>query len=500
LGEFIYEQPAVGDTEYIFKHALTQEVAYNSVLIERRREIHERSAASIEELFGDKLDDHIDALAHHYSRSGNASKAVGFLRRAAEQARNRSAYKDALDYANEALRLLAEIPESLERDRDEIAIQGIRAVLLGATKGFAAAELAVCLNRGLELCERIGEGPEMFGVMFGLWNFNFARNRLHNAMKLAEKILNLTRFVSSETAEAGAHSAFGATCLWRGEFRAAHQHLEQANAIYDRDITRFLPMFQARVVPSRAQSSWASWMIGSPDQAYARAEEALALATRLGSPFSLVFALMHAIALAHLRGDYSVIRLRAETMMQIATEQGFPYWSAIASMVIGRVLVGEGNHDAGITRMRDAMATLRETGGELIYNYALSLLAESYLMAREPGNGLAVTAEAFEGIETSGQHMYEAELWRLRGELLALRGGAETEAEHSFERALRVARSQKARSWELRATASLSRLLTRQGKRDEARTMLAEIYNWFSEGFDTADLKDAKALLDELTV
>jgi class 3 adenylate cyclase/tetratricopeptide (TPR) repeat protein len=495
LGEFIYEQPAFPESEYTFKHALTQEVAYNSVLIERRRELHERTAIALEELFAGKLDEQIDALAHHYSRSGNAAKAVGFLQRAAEQARTRSAYDDAIGYVNEALRLLAELPESWERDRDEITIQGIRGLLLAATQGFAAADLAQCLNRGLELCKRIGEGPEMYGVMFGLWNFNLARNRLDDAMKLAEKILNLSRLMNTELAEAGAHSAFGATCLWRGEFSAACQHLEQANAIYDRDIGRYLPMYKARVVPSRAQTSWALWMIGYPDRAHARAEEALAFAARLGSPFSTVYALMHAIALNHLRGDYSMIRPRAETMIQIAREQGYPYWSAVASVVIGRVLVGEGNHDAGIIQMRDAMITLRDTGGELVYNYALSLLAESYLMGHEPDRGLETVAEAFKGIETSGQHMHEAELWRLRGELLILHGGAETEAESSFYRALQVAQGQQARSWELRAATSLARLLIAQHRQDEARSNLAPILARFTEGFESTDLKEAATLL-----
>jgi predicted ATPase len=332
-----------------------------------------------------------------------------------------------------------------------------------------------------------------------LWNFNLARNRLHHAMTLAQQILNLARLMNTELTEAGAHSAFGSTCLWRGEFVAAHQHLEQANAIYDRDIDRYLPMFQARVVPSRAQASLALWMIGHSDQALARAEEALAFATRLRNPFSKLFALMHAIALAHFRGDSSMVQSGAETMIHTAGEQGFPYWSAIASMVIGRVLVGEGNYDAGIMRMRDAMVALQETGGELIYNYAPSLLAESYLVAREPESGLAVVAEAFKGIETSGQRMQEAEIWRLRGELFVLRGDAEAEAERSFHRAVQVAQRQQARSWELRATTSLDRLLANRQRVDEAHSILAEAYGWFTEGFDTADLKEAKALLDDLS-
>jgi class 3 adenylate cyclase/tetratricopeptide (TPR) repeat protein len=498
LGEFIYERPAFPESEYTFKHALTQEVAYNSVLIERRRELHERTAAAMEEIFAAKLDEQVDALAHHYSRSGNAPKAVAFLRRAAEQARTRSAYDEALGYVNEALRLLADMPDSRERDRDEVAIHGIRGLLLAATKGFAAAEIGQCLNRGIELCKRIGEGPEMYGVMFGLWTFNLARNRLHDAMKLAEKILGLSRLMNTELAAAAAHSAYGATCLWRGEFLAAYQHLQEANAAYDRDLDRFLPMYNARVVPSRAETSWALWMIGCPDQAHARAEEAVALATRLRSPFSMVFALMHAIALAHLRGDYGTIRLRAETMMQIAREQGFPYWSAIASMVIGRTLVGEGSHDAGIICMRDAMATLRETGGELIYNYALSLLAESYLEARDPEKGLAAVTEALKVVEVSGQHMHEAELWRLRGELLILHRDAEAEAEGSFHHALQVAQSQRARSWELRAATSLARLLRAHNRPAEAKSYLASTIAAMTEGFENADFRQASELLAQV--
>jgi class 3 adenylate cyclase/tetratricopeptide (TPR) repeat protein len=498
LGEFIYERPAFPESEYTFKHALTQEVAYNSLLIERRRELHERTAAILEELFADKLDEQIDALAHHYSRSGNAAKAVGFLRRAAEQARARSAYDDAIGYVNEALRLLPELPDSWERDRDEVAIQGIRGLLLAATRGFAAPEIGQCLKRGVELCKRIGEGPEMYGIMFGLWNFNLARNRLHDAMKLAEKILNLSRLMNTELAEATAHSAVGATCLWRGEFTVAYEHLQQANAIYDRDIAGFLPMYKARVVPSRAQTSWALWMIGYPDQANTRAEEAVEFAARLRSPFSMVFALMHAIALAHLRGDHSMIRPRAEAMMQIAREEGFPYWSAIASMVIGRTLVGEGNHDAGIIQMCDAMAGLRKTGGELIYNYALSLLAESYLTAREPEKGLAAIAEALNGIETSGQHMHEAELWRLRGELLLLHHDDDGEADRSFRRALQVAQDQQARSWELRCATSLAGFLRDHDRQDEARSTLAPAIGKFTEGYESSDFKEAAALMGDL--
>ena len=239
--------------------------------------------------------------------------------------------------------------------------------------------------------------------------------------------------------------------------------------------------------------------MGYSDQAHTRAEEAIELATRLGGPFSMAYALMYAIVLAHFRRDHSLIRPRAESLIQIAREHGFPYWSAIASMVIGRVLVDEGSHDAGIIRMRDAMGALRDTGGELVYGYALSLLAESYLRAREPEKGLDVVAEALTEIEASGQQIHEAEIWRLRGELLLLRGSAVAEAERSFMQALQVARRQQAGSWELRAATSLARLLAERGRHDEAKSNLAPILASTTEGFETADFKEGAVLLRQLS-
>ena len=459
--------------------------------------MHERAATAIEELFADKLDDHLSALAQHYSRSGNAPKAVAFLRRAAEQARMRSAYDDAIRYLNEALGLLPEMPDSVERDRNEVALQGNRVPILATIHGFSSAELAESLNRGLALCQRFGEGPELFTVMLSLWRFNLSRNRMHDAKELAEKILNLSRLMNSEVAQAAAFCALGSTCLWRGQFDLACQHLEQAIAIYDRDIPRYLPMGQA-LVPSRSQMSWALWMTGYSDQAQKRAAEALDLATRLGNPFSMAFTLMYTIALGHFRGDYTDIRIRAESLLQIARENGFPYWSAVASMVIGRVLVGEGNFDAGIIRMRDAMSTLQEVGGELIHSYAFTLLTESYLRAREPEKGLAAVAEALKGIEASGQRMHEAEIWRLRGELLILRRGADTEAENSFQRALQIARLQQARAWELRAATNLAGLQAAHNRRDEAKAGLVPVVASFTEGFADRDFKEAAALLSQL--
>jgi tetratricopeptide (TPR) repeat protein len=498
LAEFIYEKPAFPESEYTFKHALTQEVAYNSLLMERRRDIHERAAATIEELFAGELDDYVAELAHHYSASGNSAKAFGFLKLAAEQARGRSAYDDAISYANEALKLLASLPDSRQRDVNEITIQGMRAPLLAATQGFANTELAESLNRGMALCQRIGEGPEIFPIMFGLCNFNLARNRLQDAARLGEQILSLSQLVHNEVQQAAAHSIFGSICLWRGELSVARQHLEDAVAVYDRDIPRYLPLNEGLVVPSRSQISWALWLLGYSDQARVRSEEALELAYRLGRPFSISFALMYGIALAHFRRDYETIRERAESLMEIARESGFPYWSAVASMVVGRVLVGEGNHAAGIIRMLEGMETLSQTGGELIYCYALSLLTEAYVTSQEPEKGLETVAEALRRIQESGQRIHEAEIWRLRGELIMMHGGGADQAERSFQRALEIARAQQARSWYLRGATSFGRFLHLNGRGEEARSLLVSAIAGVIDREQNEDLNDAQALMREL--
>jgi adenylate cyclase len=239
-------------------------------------------------------------------------------------------------------------------------------------------------------------------------------------------------------------------------------------------------------------------MLGYPEQAHARGEEALELANRLGRPFSIAFALMYAIALAHLRRDYTTIRPRAEALMEIARENGFPYWSAVASMIIGRVLVGEGNHAVGIVRMRGAMETLVEAGGELIHCYALSLLAEAHLAAREIEKGLAIVDEALRRVEASGQHLHEAEIWRLRGEFIMLQDASAEEAERSFCRAMQIARAQRARSWELRSATSLGRFLHLSGRGAEVRSILDPVIATFAEGRQNADFKDAAALIAQL--
>jgi class 3 adenylate cyclase/tetratricopeptide (TPR) repeat protein len=498
LAEFIYEQPGGGDVGYTFKHALTQEVAYESVLIERRRQIHERTAAALERLFAGRLDDHCGELAHHYARSADPSRAVAYLKRAASQAAQRSAYDDALHSIGDALRLLAIMPQSAERDRDELELLVLEGPLLASTRGSTAPELAAVLARACDLSQRIGPGPATFTALIGLWAFHFSQGRLRDAQEVLRQVLPMAEQLGGDLARAVAAQSMGANLLWMGRFREAREHLENACAIYDRDLDRYLASMQAPVVPSRCQLAWTLWMLGYPDQGRRRAEEALALAQRLGRPFSIAFALQHLIAVLALRGEYQGMRPFCESLIEVARERGFPSWIASGQMTLGILEVAEGKGGDALERAVRGVEELRTSGAGLVYNYSTMLLADAHLQLGRRADGLAVVEPAIEAIEESEQHLTEAELYRLRGDLLLLAPADEAAAEQSLRRALELARAQGARSWELRTATSIARMFLRRGNRDEARSVLAPVYSWFTEGFATADLIAAKSLLDEL--
>lgn len=505
LGEFIYEQPAFPESDYTFKHALTQEVAYDSVLLERRRTIHERTAAALEGMFSAALDDHLGELAHHYNRSGNAAKAIEYLRRAAEQAGVRSAYNDALGYAREALRWLGTMPESRERDQAELKLQMMLGPLIVSTQGFSSPELAHTLERAQELCRRTGEGPEIFGVLFALWSFDHASGRLRQSRVIAEKLLTMAERVQSDLAIAGAHNAMGATHLWMGEFPAAREHLEITADILDRDLVRYLPMMQAPVTPNRCNLAWALHIGGYPEQAKRRMIESGEFATQLGRPFSIAFANMYAIVLQHFRREYDDIRPRSEALIELARENGLPYLLAAGKMCLARTMAGEGHFQGdevavniGLTLLQEATEKLVASGADLIYSFSLILLAEVYLMMKRPAEGLSVLDDAQQRSEQFEHRLLEAEIHRLRGETMLLLPDGAAEAERSFRRALDIAQKSGARAWELRAATSLATLLASANQRDQARAALNSALAQFTEGFDTYDLIQAKSLLTEL--
>ena len=499
--EFIYEQPATVDVEYIFKHALTQEVAYNSLLIERRKQLHESAGQALESMFAGQLEDHLDELAHHYSRSDNIEKAVEYLERAGQQAAQRSAYSDAISSLGAAIDLLQRLADGPERAQRELLLQLALAPALIAVKSRGAPEVERAYTRARELCERVGDPPELFAALFGLWTVHLTRGRIRTAYQLAEQLLRRAQGTHDLTVLMYAQFALGGTLYWMGEFLPAREHLENAITLYDPERHRLAFRYGAADAGVRCLSyaAWTLWQLGYPDQALKRGNEALALAQRLSHPYSLAFA-GHFVGYLHqYRREVRAAQETTESMIALSAEHGLTDHFALATLQRGWALAEEGRNEEGIALIQEGLAAYRATGGQTGAAGDLCLLAEACKEAGRFEDGLSALTEALASADEREERSSEAEIHRLKGELLLKQDDSNAaEAQICFQRAIEVARKQSAKSWELRATMSLARLLNKRSRRDEARTMLPEIYNWFTEGFDTADLKDAKAQIEEL--
>jgi class 3 adenylate cyclase/predicted ATPase len=501
--EFIYEQPVTGDVEYVFKHALTQDVAYNSVLIERRKLLHERAGVALESIFAEQLDDHLADLARHYSRSDNVTKAVEYLGRAGQQALQRSAYTDGIASLSASIDLLQKLPDSPERIQRELPLQlGIGLASL-AVKGWAGPDAERAFTRAQALCEQAVDPPELFPVFWGLWVMRYVRGELRRASELAEQLLRRAQSARDTAGLLYGHVAMGQSALWIGELLRANEHLELVFSLYDPERHKALAFRYGGAdagVQCLSSSSLTLWHLGYPEQALKRGNAALALAQKLSHPFTLAFAKSFVGVLRQLRREARVVQENAEGVIALSAEHGLTDYLAFATSMRGCAIAEEGDNEEGIVQIQEGLVASRAKGVELWRPYFLCLLAPAYMKMGRLDDGLRALTEALAAADEHEIRDYEAEAHRLKGELLLKQNNSNaSEAQSCFQRAIEIARKQSGKSWELRATTSLARLLASQGQRDEARTMLVQIYCWFTEGFDTADLKDAKALLDELS-
>jgi tetratricopeptide (TPR) repeat protein len=496
-GEFIYEQPALEEAEYTFKHALTQEVAYNSVLMERRRLLHERTGQAIEALLKDRIDDHLAELAHHYSRSANTRKAVEYLSRAGSQAAARSAHSEAVSRFSSALDFLKRLPDDAERARQELSVQIGLAGSLSSAKGWAAAELEPVYTKAGELCAQIRDPTLAFRTLFGQWLFRYWRRELHGALELAGELLATAEEVKDPAMLLAGNSARGVTLFHLGELVSANEHQEKALALFD-----LRQPLSTELEAYRVSSFFYLYVglhhLGYPDRAWAKSREMLEVAQRCSVPYVLALASCLAAFQHWIRGDGTAAQSCAEEAMARTEKIGLATESAMATSVSGAALIAQGRYEEGIAGMRRGFSAYHATGGTP-FPLLLCHLASGLGRIGRPREGLQVLEEGFASVAKTGEQIHGPSLHHVKGELLLVENPSDVaEAERYFRTAIEIARRQSARSEELRATTSLARLLAKQGRRDEARTMLAEIYGWFTEGFDTADLKDAKALLDEL--
>jgi predicted ATPase/class 3 adenylate cyclase len=508
-GEFIYEQPAADDLNYTFKHALTQEVAYNSLLVERRKLLHERAGQSLETMFATQLEDHLSELAHHYSRSRNTSKAVEYLHLAGAQAVHRSANSEAIAHLATAIDLLLTRPETRERARQELDLQVLLGIPLIATKGWGNSEVERAYTRARELSEQLGDAQQLVVILYGLWQNATTAANLARADELANQIAMIAQQHSDPALLLVANMAMAMTCYYFGEFVRARDYSDHGFSLYDSQQHRSLVFVYGQDMGISCQM-WAGcslWLLGYPDEAMKRSQQALALAQEVAHPFSSVIALVLAAIVSQYRHDFPTTRDYGRKMAELSAEQGFSFFQAWGNMLQGWALSQLGQKSNGLKLMRDGLTAFRLTGGKIWQSFWLALLAEVCAAAGETDQAMESIAQGLTHAEQTGERFYEAELYRLKGELTLKQSShadarlavqPATEAETCFRHAIEIVRRQQAKSLELRATTSLARLLTNQDRGDEARAMLAEIYGWFTEDFDTPDLKDAKVLLEEL--
>ena len=498
VGEFIYEQPALGEAEYTFKHVLTQEVAYNTMLIERRRLLHQRTGEAIEEMFKDRIDDHLNQLAHHYSRTANTRKAVEYLFRAGNQDEARSAYSEAVNRLSSALELLKSLPDDAERARQELSVQSALCSSLSNVKGWAAPELEPMYAKARELCAQIRDPALVFRPLLGQWLMRFWKLELHTALELADELSAAAGDAKDPAMLLCGNYTRGVALLELGDLVSAKEHLEKALAVFDP--RQPLPAeLEAQRMGAFLFLYFGLYRLGYPDRAWAISREMLGVAQRSSVPYVLAQASCFAAAHHLERGDSMAAQKCAEEAIAARTEKlGLVTLSAIATTCHGGALIAQGRYEDGIAELRRGFSAIRATGGTP-HTWYSCLLASGLGRIERPEAGLQVVDEGFASVAKTGEQIGSPYLHHVKGELLlALDPTDPAEAEQCFRTAIEIAWRQSARSIELRATMSLARLLAKQGRRDEARTMLADIYNWFTEGFDTADLKDAKALLEDL--
>jgi TOMM system kinase/cyclase fusion protein len=499
--EFLYQQGLPPQTTYVFKHALIQEAAYQSLLKSTRQQYHQRIAHVLESRFPALIETQPELVAQHYTVASCAEQAVPYWQRAGQRAVERSAHLEAVAHLSKGLELVTTLPDTHERSQQELGLQIALGQALMAVKGQGAPEVERAYSRARDLCRQVGETPEVFPVLWGLWRFYLVRAEYQTARELAEQCLSLAQRIQDLTLLLVAHHALGTIVYVLGEVPPARVHMEQGIALYapqEHSTLAFrygidLGVWCLSYVP------WPLWQLGYPEQGLKRSHEALILARKLAHPLSLAAALSYAAILHHMRRDGQATQEQAEAGVVIANEHGFPQFAAVGTTLRGWALVMQGQGEEGIAQIHQGLAALRATGTDLWRSYYLALLAEAYKKVDQVKEGLNTLAEALATVHHTGERFYEAELYRLKGELLlALATDNHREAETCFHRALDVARHQQAKSLELRAAMSLACLWQQQSKRAEARALLMPIYGWFTEGFDTTDLREAKALLEAL--
>jgi class 3 adenylate cyclase/predicted ATPase len=495
----VFQRGTPPDAVYAFKHALVQDAAHDSMLRSFRRQLHAHIAEALQAHSAEILDSQPELLAQHYAEAGLVETAIAHWGKAGRRSAARSALAEAAAQFCKALDQLSLLPDTPQHQRQELEFQISLGAALRWVKGQAAPETGGAYARARELWERLGSPSEYIDVPYGQSRYHAFRGEFDLALGLDEGLLRLSDQRKDPAGLILGHHSSGRNLMVLGRFAASRSHLEEVLALYDPNSDQS-PVHQAEVPPhilSQAYLGNALFCLGFADQALARSNAAIAEARNLAHPPSLAFSSMMGARLLSLVGDTAVLAERVDQLVTLATEQGFPFWRAQGMIYRGWVKVKNGDVTEGISLLRSGSADYRATGAVLWMPHHIALLASACEIEGQVDEAVNLLDDALRIVERTGERWFAAELNRHKGQLLLEQENPDA-AEDLFGKALSIAAAQEAKLWELRAAVSLAGLRSGQGRHAEARALLDPVYGWFTEGFDTADLKGAKALIDKL--
>ena len=499
--ELVFRRGAPPKATYSFKHALVQDVAYSTLLKSRRQQLHGRIAHVLEQRFPGTAATQPELLAHHFTEARQIEPAVGYWRKAGERAAARSANLEAIRHLTRGLEALGTLPESPERDHRELAFQIAIGTPLIAVHGYSAPQTGAAFSQARALCERLGEAEPLVATLSGEFVYYFVRGDYPVMRRLADEARQVSERLPNPMVRLASHRLAGITAMHFGSFPEARSEFEAILGLYDASEHRSQPVHYVHDPKVSALTYLAPvlWILGFPEQARRSSVAAFRCAAELDQ--ANLTAHVHNFAgagLDELLGDVSAVRGHADSIIQLADRHNLGYWRLNGLILRGWAMVREGAAEPGIALMRQNASDRAALGVSWYQSRYLCMLAEAYARLGQAEPGLRAIAEGKDLVARNDEHMWEAELDRVEGDLLKVQGALRPDIEACFARAIAVTRQQGAKSLELRAVSSLAGLWRDQGRHAEARDLLAPVYGWFTEGFDTADLIEAESLLDAL--